>query len=74
MAAREVLINNPAVANLIRENKIQHTRNVLETSSRIGMVTMDMNIKQLYGQKLISAEEAQNHMENPENFEPLIEK
>jgi twitching motility protein PilT len=69
VASREILINNPAVANLIRENKITQIRNVLETSSKMGMMTMDMDIKHLYRQKLISFEVAQNHMENPENLD-----
>lgn len=68
VASREILINNPAVANLIRENKITQIRNVLETSSKIGMVSMDQDIKRLYKEKLITFEVAQNHMENPENL------
>lgn len=68
VAAREVLINNPAVANLIRENKITQIRNVLETSSRTGMVSMDQDIKRIYKEKLITLEVAQNYMENPETL------
>lgn len=74
VAAREILINNPAVANLIRENKITQIRNVLETSSKVGMVTMDQDIKRLFREQLITREVAQNHMENPESLEKFLGK
>lgn len=69
VAARELLINNAAVANLIRENKIPQIKNVLETGSKIGMFTMDQDIKRIFKEQLISRETALNYMENPENFE-----
>jgi len=48
VAAREILINNAAVANLIREGKIAQIKSTIETSSSIGMITLDRHIKQLY--------------------------
>lgn len=59
VAAREILINNPAISNLIRENKTAQISNVIQTNSRYGMITMAKSIKQLYKQGLISKEEAQ---------------
>ena len=72
VAAREILINNPAVANLIRESKITQIRNVIETSSRVGMVSMDQDIKRIFKEQLITREVAQNHMENPETLEKIF--
>jgi len=69
VAAREIMINSPAVSNLIRENKIAQLRTVIETSSREGMVSMDQDLKRLYSAKLISKEVAQSQMENPELLE-----
>ncbi len=65
IASREVLINTPAVANLIRENKIAQIKGVIQTSAREGMITMDQDIKKLYTGKLISKETAIAHMINP---------
>jgi twitching motility protein PilT len=48
IAAREILINNEAVANLIREGKIAQMKSAIETGSNVGMVTLDRHIKQLY--------------------------
>ena len=44
IAAREVLVNNPAVANLIRQNKIPQIASVIQTSSATGMITMEKAI------------------------------
>jgi len=66
VASREILINTPAIANLIRENKIAQIRTVLQTSAEENMITMDQNLLSLYKKKLISKETAQFHMLNPE--------
>ncbi len=64
IAAREILINNPAVANLIREGKIAQIRSAIETNSAIGMVTLDRHIKELYQAGEISRETAERNMED----------
>jgi twitching motility protein PilT len=69
IAARELLINTPAISNLIRENKIAQIRTVIETSSKEGMISMDQELKRLYSSKIISKEVAQSQMENPELLE-----
>ena len=53
----EVLINNPAIANLIRTEKMHQIPNVLQTSRDQGMHTMEMSIKDLIAQRLISSNE-----------------
>lgn len=53
IAAREVLINTPAVANLIRENNISQIKSVLQTNAKDGMVPLDVAVKQLQKEKLI---------------------
>lgn len=55
-AAREILINTPAVANLIRENKIAQIPTVIETNGKIGMISMDKALKNLHKERLISKE------------------
>lgn len=57
VAAREIMINNPAISNLIRENKISQIPSVIQTSFSTGMFTMDAAIKELYNKDLIDKEE-----------------
>jgi len=56
VAAREILINNPAVANLVRENKIAQIKTVIQTNAREGMITMDNSLLKLYQEGHISKE------------------
>jgi len=62
VAAREIMITNPAVANLIRENKIAQIPSVIQTSKREGMQTMQTAIKQLYTDGLIEEDVAKNRI------------
>lgn len=71
VAAREILINNSAVSNLIRENKVAQIKTVLETNARDGMISMDQDLKRLYKEKLINKEVAKSQMVNPEQLERL---
>ncbi|MFH1867023.1 MAG: type IV pilus twitching motility protein PilT [Patescibacteria group bacterium] len=66
VAAREILINNPAVANLIRENKLSQIKSVIQTSAEEGMVSMDKSIKKLLQEDRISKEVAIAHISSPE--------
>ncbi|HZG60702.1 MAG TPA: type IV pilus twitching motility protein PilT [Anoxybacillus sp.] len=47
IAATEILINNSAVANLIRNEKIHQIVSVMQTSKALGMHTLESNIKEL---------------------------
>ncbi len=62
VAARELLINNSAVANLIRENKVAQIKNVLQTSAGEGMFTLTQDLKRLIKEKLIDKSEAQQYL------------
>ncbi len=68
IAAREILINSPAIGNLIRENKIAQIKSALQTSAELGMVTMDQDIKRLYELGEITEDTARAHMTNPETL------
>ena len=73
VATREILLNTPAVANLIRENKIAQIKTVIQTSAKEGMITMDQDLINMFSQKLISKETAQSHMTHPEMLNWSIE-
>jgi len=66
--AVELLMNTPAIANMIREGKTHQVLSILETSSKDGMITMDKSIKELYLEGLISYDEARVHMRNPKEL------
>lgn len=57
VVATEMLINNAAIANLIRTEKMHQIPNVLQTSRDQGMHTMEMSIKDLVSKRLINASE-----------------
>ncbi|MFH2097501.1 MAG: type IV pilus twitching motility protein PilT [bacterium] len=65
VASREVLINTPAISNLIRENKVHQIKTAIQTSHEEGMMTMDQSLKQMYQNNLITREVAIAHMNNP---------
>lgn len=66
IATREILINTPAIANLVRENKIAQIKTVLQTSSEEGMTTMDQDLIRLKKEGFINKETAQFYMLSPE--------
>ncbi len=55
-AALEILLNNSAIANLIRNEKIHQINNVIQTSRAAGMQTLDSSIKELVQAGIISKE------------------
>ena len=64
IAARELLLRNPAVSNLIRENKLAQLQSVMETTKSEGMITMDNHLKDLYRNGEISEEVARTYLED----------
>lgn len=66
--AVELLRNNTAVANLIREGKTHQVYGIMETSTKEGMITMDKSLKNLYLQGVISYEDAIAHVRNPKTI------
>lgn len=64
IAVRELLLNNSAVSNLIREQKISQIKSVIETHSREGMISFERSIKDLLSRGLISTEIAQGLLAN----------
>ncbi len=58
VAAREILLVTGAVSNLIREGKTFQIPSIMQTSKRIGMVTMNDTLMDLVEQKLVEPKEA----------------
>jgi len=58
VAAFEVLVNTPAVANLIRTQRSHQIRSVMQTGRSSGMQTMEMALRDLVEKGLITVETA----------------
>jgi len=58
-SATEILINNAAVANLIRNEKIHQIISIMQTSRIHGMHTLEMDIKELVQRGIVSKETAE---------------
>lgn len=62
LSATELLINTPAVANLIRTEKTHQLKNVMQTGRSLGMHTLEMNIREYLQQGLINPESARAYL------------
>ena len=70
--AMEILINTPAVANLIREGKTAQIYSSIQTGGRLGMVTLESSLADLVKRKLIRPEDALAKTSRAEDLEKLI--
>jgi twitching motility protein PilT len=70
--AYELLINNNAVANLIREKRAHEVYSVIETGLEQGMIDMNRSLAQLVQRGEITVENAFMHSSNPKGLERLI--
>jgi len=61
-AATEILVNNPAIANLIRNEKIHQIQSTMQTSRAQGMHTLEMSIRDLLDRGLIQEEAATQYL------------
>ena len=58
VAAHEILLVTPAISNLIREGKTYQIPSIMQTSKRIGMITMNDTLYDLVERKIIEPKEA----------------
>jgi twitching motility protein PilT len=72
--ALEIMINNHAVENLIRENKTYQIDSVIETSLREGMVSLDKSLADLVQRGLITLDDAMTYSKNGEYLQMLMNK
>lgn len=62
--AQEILVRNPAIANLIRSDEVNQVDRVIQTSREEGMISMDQSIAELYISKLISRDVALDNIKD----------
>lgn len=70
--AYELLINNSAVSNLIRERRTHEIPTVIETGLAEGMIDMNRSMADLVRKGEITVESAYQHSLNPKVLERLI--
>src|SRR5438876_958104 len=58
VAAREILLSTPAIANLIREGNTFQIPSIIQTSKKLGMVTLNDALLELVEKKVIDPDEA----------------
>ncbi len=70
--AYELLLNNNAVANLIRENRIHEIDVVIETGTESGMMDLNRSLLDLVRRGEISIESAYQYSLNPKGLERMV--
>jgi twitching motility protein PilT len=73
VAVLEILVNTPAVANLIRQGKLEQLESVMQSGGAFGMRTMDGALQELLDSRAISGEEAYMQAFDKSKFEKFRE-
>jgi len=72
--ATEVLVATPAIRNLIREQAVEQIPTSIQTGIQYGMHTMDMSLRILYEEGIITYEDALSQVKNLEEFKQLLSR
>jgi twitching motility protein PilT len=70
--AYELLINNNAVSNLIRESRTHEIQTIIETGLEHGMIDMNRSLSQMVKNGIITVENAFAYSTNPKGLERLM--
>ncbi|MEY8523818.1 PilT/PilU family type 4a pilus ATPase [bacterium 1XD8-76] len=70
--AFEIMTVNPAIRNMIRENKVPQIDGILYSSSKPELISMDSSLLRLYREKRITAEMALAYATNPDMLSKKI--
>jgi twitching motility protein PilT len=70
--AYELLINNNAVANLIRESRTHEIQTLIETGLEHGMIDMNRSLAQMVKDGVITVENAFAYSTNPKGLERIM--
>ena len=68
IAAFEVMISTPAIANLVREGKTHQILSELQTGAKYGSRTLDSHLLELYSKGIVSYEDALSKSYDPAQF------
>lgn len=68
VAAHEIMLDTPAIRNLIRENKLAQVNSMIQMGQQYGMKTLDMCLADLVKNNLVDIEEARSKATNKDSF------
>ena len=71
IAALEILVNTSAVANLIRQGRLDQLETAMQSGGSIGMQTMDSALMDLVERRFVSGKEAYQQAHNKAKFQQL---
>ena len=74
VAAYEFMVTTPAIANLIRENKVYRIDSAIQTGKKYGMQLLDEHLWQLYERGVVSAEDAVDCSKNAGALQDKIDQ
>ena len=69
VAAFEVMLMNPAIGNLIRKNETHKIQSTIQTSRRMGMITLDDHLLEMVQKGAITRQEGLDHAQEPKDLE-----
>jgi len=72
IVASEVMIANPAIRTLIRDNKIHQIPNVIQTSASEGMILLDKVLAELISRGEVSLEDALTWSISPKSLKMMV--
>jgi len=72
-AAVEILLTVPSIKNAIRDKKTFQIDNIIQTSSDVGMMTMEKSLVKMVRDGLISKETAKSMSVNPNEIDILLQ-
>ena len=73
--AMEILVPNPAIRNLIRENKVHQIYGQMQVGQdKFGMLTLNQSLLNLYTRRFVSLEQALNQSLEPDELRNMIEQ
>ncbi len=70
--AQEIMLVNPAIANLIRESKAAQIYSTIQMNQGMGMQTLEMALANLYKQNVITLEDALSKTSRPDELKRMI--
>jgi twitching motility protein PilT len=70
-AALEIMINTPAVSNLIRQGKLDQLETAMQSGGSVGMRSMDLALMELVEKGWVSGKEAYLQANNKHKFEEV---
>ncbi len=71
----EIMVPNPAIRNLIREDKVHQIYSQMQVGqAKFGMQTMNQSLAELYQKRIVALEEVVARSSDPEELKQIISK